>query len=78
MSCSQPDRLLEAMRAYPGAGSCSLANDMVQVNFDKSTAPLEALNSYCFQQGITLTHLVLKKKRLEERFFELTGNPSHE
>lgn len=78
LSCRQPELLLDAMRAYPGAGSCVLVGDRVQVTFDKSTAQLETLNSYCFQQGITLTHLVLKKKRLEERFFELTGNPSHE
>jgi ABC-2 type transport system ATP-binding protein len=78
MSCSQPGRLLEAMRRYPGAGRCSLEDDRVQVTFDKSTAQLEALNRFCFEQDIVLTHLVLKKKKLEERFFELTGNPSHE
>jgi ABC-2 type transport system ATP-binding protein len=78
MSCSQPERLLEVIRAFPGADKCSLQDNRVQVNFQKSTAPLEAVNQFCFEQGITLTHLVLKKKRLEERFFELTGNPSHE
>ena len=32
------------------------------------------LNQYCFERGIVLHHLSLQKKKLETRFFELTGN----
>lgn len=46
----------------------------VQVVFPKGTAKLDDINSLCFKNGITLTHLLLKKKRLEARFFELTNN----
>ena len=28
----------------------------------------------CFEKGVVLNHLLLKKKRLEARFFELTNN----
>jgi ABC-2 type transport system ATP-binding protein len=38
------------------------------------TAKLEEINSLCFSKGIILNHLILKKKRLEARFFELTNN----
>ena len=40
----------------------------------KGTARLEEINSFCFNKGIVLNHLILKKKRLEARFFELTNN----
>ena len=46
----------------------------VQVTFPKGTAKLDEINSFCFKNGIVLNHLILKKKRLEARFFELTNN----
>jgi ABC-2 type transport system ATP-binding protein len=46
----------------------------VMLKLQKGNARPEEINSYCFSQGITLSHLMLKKKRLEARFFELTNN----
>lgn len=46
----------------------------VQVIFPKGTAKMDELNRHCFNNGVTLTQLVLRKKRLEARFFELTNN----
>ncbi len=46
----------------------------VQVIFPKGTAEMEAINRHCFNNGVVLTQLVLRKKRLEARFFELTNN----
>jgi len=40
----------------------------------KGSANTEAINQWFFSQGITLTHLALKKKKLETKFFELTNN----
>lgn len=46
----------------------------VQLNLPKGTAKLSEINQFCFEKGIVLSHLLLKKKRLEARFFELTNN----
>jgi len=46
----------------------------VQVVIPKVTASLETFNRQCFEKGVVLNHLLLKKKRLEARFFELTNN----
>lgn len=46
----------------------------VLVSLPKGTAKLDDINSFCFQNGIVLNLLLLKKKRLETRFFELTNN----
>lgn len=46
----------------------------VQVVFPKGTAKMEELNRHCFNNGVTLSQLVMRKKRLEARFFELTNN----
>ncbi len=46
----------------------------VQIIFPKGEARMDAINRHCFDNGIVLTQLVLRKKRLEARFFELTNN----
>jgi len=48
--------------------------NVVHVTLPKGTARLDEINKLCFQNGIVLNHLILKKKRLEARFFELTSN----
>lgn len=66
--------LVEIMRNYPKQISTNVTSDAVQLTFIKGTAQLEEINNYCFSKGVTLNHLLLKKKRLETKFFELTNN----
>ena len=47
---------------------------VLKVFFPVGTADLSAINTYCFNNGVALNHLLLKKKSLEARFFELTNN----
>ncbi len=46
----------------------------IQFSLPKGTARLDEINNFCFSKGVVLNHLLLKKKRLETRFFELTNN----
>ena len=48
--------------------------NIVQIVLEKGTANMEKINRFCFDNGVVLTQLVLRKKRLEARFFELTNN----
>ncbi|HEY1869706.1 MAG TPA: ABC transporter ATP-binding protein, partial [Chitinophagaceae bacterium] len=48
--------------------------NVVHITFPKGTARLDEINNFCFRNGFVLNHLMLKKKRLEARFFELTNN----
>jgi ABC-2 type transport system ATP-binding protein len=50
------------------------ASNTVHIKFPKGQARLDEINRFCFENGIVLSHLVLKKQRLEARFFELTNN----
>ena len=38
------------------------------------SANLAEINKHCFNNGIILNHLNIKKKSLEAKFFELTNN----
>lgn len=46
--------------------------NLITASFNKGEAKLDDINSYCFSKGIVLNHLVIKKKRLEARFLEIT------
>lgn len=46
----------------------------MSVHFSKGKSNTEAINNYCYEHGITLTHLVARKKSLESRFIEITNN----
>ena len=46
----------------------------LQVLYPSGTADLEKVNQFCFNNGVVLNHLLLKKKSLETKFLELTGN----
>ena len=48
--------------------------NVIKIFFPSGKANLAVLNSYCFNNGIALNHLTLKKQSLESRFFELTNN----
>jgi len=67
-------RLMELLRDMPKISRVAKEGGMVKIFFPVGTADLESVNNYCFSKGIILNHLLLKKKSLEARFFELTNN----
>lgn len=36
----------------------------------------DSINKFCFEQGVVLSQLNVKRKSLEKRFLEITGNQS--
>lgn len=74
VSSHNPTLLMEVLSNLPGKTRISNANNFIQVFFPVNTANLEELNQYCFNNGVILNHLLLKKKSLEAKFFELTNN----
>jgi ABC-2 type transport system ATP-binding protein len=46
---------------------------LIQLTFPLGKANLADINRYCFDNGIVLDHLRLKRKSLETKFFELTN-----
>jgi len=58
---------------FPGAKMVTAGNHL-QVHLPKGSARPGQINEHCFSKNIILTHLAVKKKRLEAKFFELTNN----
>lgn len=72
VSAANNDRLLEVVKNFSGITSVKKQDTFIDVHFPNGTVSLENLNRFCFEQGIALQHLRLRKKSLEAKFFELT------
>jgi ABC-type multidrug transport system ATPase subunit len=67
-------KLLEVLNTLNEKTKIIDENSVVKIFFPVGKADLSAVNNYCFNNGVTLNHLILKKQSLEARFFELTNN----
>ncbi|HVZ25352.1 MAG TPA: ATP-binding cassette domain-containing protein [Sediminibacterium sp.] len=69
-----PDQLKEALASFPGQTHSKMEGKNLQLFFPVGSANLEAINRHCFERGITLSLLLIKRKSLEAKFMELTNN----
>ena len=74
LSAADNRRLFEVLNGLSGKSKVEDENVVIKIYFPVGTADLSAINNYCFNNGIILNHLLLKKKSLETRFLELTNN----
>jgi ABC-type multidrug transport system ATPase subunit len=64
--------LQQLLLAMPGISKVQPGNNMLLLSCDAAVQPA-VINEYCMSHGITLSHLLLKKKSLESKFIELTN-----
>jgi ABC-2 type transport system ATP-binding protein len=74
ISATDLNRLSAVLQEFSPKVRIDNVTNTVEFSLAKGTADLEAVNRFCFERGIVLKHLLLKKKRLEARFFELTND----
>ncbi len=67
-------QLENAVKNMHGYSTLKKSDHFLQLLYPNGTGALEEVNKYCFDNGIVLNHLQLKKKSLETKFLELTGN----
>ncbi|MEO8109236.1 MAG: ATP-binding cassette domain-containing protein [Ginsengibacter sp.] len=73
-AASDNEKLMLALQKMDANARVVKDGSFIKIFFPVNTADLAAINNYCFNNGIVLNHLLLKKKSLEARFFELTNN----
>ncbi len=74
ISASDMLQLYSAVEHFPMASQVKKQDQFVEIYFPNGAASLEKVNRYCFEKGIILNHMRLRKKSLEAKFFELTKN----
>jgi ABC-type multidrug transport system ATPase subunit len=65
--------LQQALNIMHGVTRTEVSGDKVLAYFPIGTARLDDVNKHCFNEGIILSHMQMKKKSLESKFFELTN-----
>ena len=73
IASSNLEALKNILTTFPNILSLQIKDKVVQMNLPQGTANMEAINKFCFNNNIVLTHLQLKKKSLETKFLELTN-----
>jgi len=64
--------LQQLLTSMHGIKKIQQGNNVLLLSCDASVQPAH-INEYCMRGGITLTHLLLRKKSLESKFIELTN-----
>ncbi|MBS1599681.1 MAG: ABC transporter ATP-binding protein [Bacteroidetes bacterium] len=77
LGASDLERLAGILKDLSGVKQVKHYENILQVFFNNGTLDLGSINQYCFEKGIVLNHLQLKKKSLESKFIELTNNASN-
>ena len=67
---SMLEQALQSLNGYTGSKKLK---DHIQLFYGTGVADLEKINQHCFNNGVVLNHLQLKKKSLETKFLELTN-----
>ena len=73
VASSDMPQLTATINLMKGYNSFKVQEKMIQLFYPVGTTDVEAINKFCFTNGIILNHLQLKKKSLEAKFFELTN-----
>ena len=75
LRASNPEKLLELLKDHPSFGKTSSKEGVVTAILNEPM-DAETLNTYLFEKGLVLTHLVKRKESLEEQFLQLTNQIS--
>jgi len=70
---SDLQQLQSIISSMPGVSQVKQNFGHLEIHFTKETTDLEKINRFCFEKGVILNHLHLRKKSLETKFMELTN-----
>jgi ABC-type multidrug transport system ATPase subunit len=73
VSATDLHQLENVLKQLNGYTSIKNTGKTVQVFYAPGTSDAEQINQHCFNQGVVLNQLQMKKKSLETKFFELTS-----
>jgi len=67
------EKLLHLLEAHPTIGNVKKEGEFIIATLDETISATE-FNTYLFENGIVLSHLVKRKPSLEQQFLDLTNN----
>jgi len=73
LGAADMNQLKNAIHSLSGYSNIHEQDNLIQLYYPVGTTNLEAINRHCFNNGVVLNYMQLKKKSLESKFFELTN-----
>ncbi len=73
LAATDMEKLKAILAGLPGVRLVRQIERYIQVFFENDEIDLEGINRYCFENGVILNHLQLRKRSLESKFMELTN-----
>lgn len=74
LSAANNDAIIIAFKSLYNYEKIEIVDSLVEISYKTGFADLAAINKFCFENGIVLSHLQLKRGNLESKFLELTSN----
>ena len=74
---SDLQKLEDVILSMTGVKQIKQSEQLLQIYFSNGTPDLSDINKYCFENGVVLNHLQLRKRSLESKFIELTKSESN-
>lgn len=65
-------QLHDVLRTMTGYKKIDIGEKLIEIAYTPGTANLAAVNQFCFNNGIVLSHLQMKRNTIETKFMELT------
>lgn len=75
VACDQMAELQKIIEQMPGVNKATLKEGMLELVVDE-TIDASEINRYCFEKGIVLNLLLVRKQSLESSFLQITGKQS--
>jgi ABC-type multidrug transport system ATPase subunit len=72
LAAADLEQLEQALRRFAQTRSVKRNDKLLQLHL-KSATGLDDINRFCFEQGIVLNHLQMRRRSLESKFMELTN-----
>ena len=77
LGADEMDKLREVLGLFPEIKNMMVSGKNLQVYFKSKTPDPAWVNRFCFDHGIILNYIQVRKKSLESAFIELTDNVSN-
>ena len=77
LSAGNMENLKTVLNQFPGVKKMEASGNTLLLFLDQPSPDTGAINQFCFERGVVLNHLQLRKKSLESEFISLTNNVSN-
>ena len=73
VAANDKEKLKTILRSLNNFTKMDEVNGIIELSYNSGNANLTNINKFCFDNGITLSHLQLKKSNFESKFLALTN-----